>query len=273
VVASQIGAPGDWCLLRQCESLCRWWFVASLALVIFLLSAKSSGQDGRRLFHKMQIALGGSDRIAAIRDFEQCVRADTWNNDGSRHGAVYKRTRWIAPGLLRLDQVGPGDSYVLYFNGTSGWEILPDKGFVELAGEELSFARAYSNGIDLKLWLADRDSGNVFTAVANVVTIAAKDDSSSKTEITLDPATFLPAKVVSIFVPDEGSPVAKRTRHFEGWGTFQGVKFPRRILNFHGENKLADIGLREIELDRGLRAEDLAVKPFDLKPEMGGCRE
>jgi hypothetical protein len=75
-----------------------------------------------QLFHKMQTALGGGERIADIQDFEQCVRADTWDNNGKRHGQVYKRTRWIRPNVLRLDQVGPGDTYVLYFNGASGWE-------------------------------------------------------------------------------------------------------------------------------------------------------
>jgi hypothetical protein len=65
-----------------------------------------------RLFHKMQSALGGRDKIAAIQDFEQCVCADAWDDEGKLFGEVYKRTRWIRPNVLRLDQVGPGDSYV-----------------------------------------------------------------------------------------------------------------------------------------------------------------
>src|SRR2546430_11423342 len=38
---------------------------------------------------------------------------------------------------LRLDQVGPGDTYVLFFDGTSGWEILPDKTVADLTGGEI----------------------------------------------------------------------------------------------------------------------------------------
>ena len=168
---------------------------AFAALFTVFLSATSPCEDAMQLFHKMQTALGGGERIAAIQDFEQCVRADTWDNNGKRHGEVYKRTRWIKPNVLRLDQVGPGDTYVLYFNGVSGWEILPDKGFAELAGDELAFARAYLNGLDLKSWLADRDPEKVFTASASdVVTISTQGDDSYKTEITLDPVTFLPVK-------------------------------------------------------------------------------
>ena len=34
-------------------------------------------QDELQLFHKMQTALGGIDKIASIRDFEECVHAQT----------------------------------------------------------------------------------------------------------------------------------------------------------------------------------------------------
>jgi len=80
-----------------------------------LLSASLSiGQDGLGLFHKMQTAIGGADRIASIRDFEECVHADSWDDDGKPHGTVFKRVRFVRPRHLRIDQVGPGDSYVLY---------------------------------------------------------------------------------------------------------------------------------------------------------------
>jgi len=254
------------------QLICSLPFVAFAALLTVFLSATCQGQDGRQLFHKMQTALGGSDKIAAIQDFDQCVRADAWTDKGKPYGEVYKRTRWIRPNVLRLDQIGPGNSYVLYFNGVSGWEILPDKGFVELVGEELAFAKGYLNGIDLKSWLADRDSANVFTVSGtNVITISTKNDDSQKTEITLDIVTFLPVKEASISLADASHPVATRTRQFEGWDVFQGVKFPCRIINFHGEKKVADIRAQQIMLDGGIRSEDLAIRPQGLKPDMSQC--
>jgi hypothetical protein len=57
----------------------------------------------------MQAALGGEDQIAAVRDFEELVLAESWNgNTGQSMGEVRKRTRWIRPNYLRIDQVGPG---------------------------------------------------------------------------------------------------------------------------------------------------------------------
>jgi hypothetical protein len=46
-------------------------------------------------------------------------------------GQVRKRTRWIRSGPLRIDQTAPGATYVLYFDGNSGWEILPHADLAE----------------------------------------------------------------------------------------------------------------------------------------------
>jgi hypothetical protein len=53
----------------------------------------------------MQIALGGAEQVVSVLDFEQSVRADTWDNEGKPHGAVYKRVRWIQRNYLRRDKV------------------------------------------------------------------------------------------------------------------------------------------------------------------------
>jgi hypothetical protein len=136
----------------------RMGFCVSVGLLTFLLCPAIFAQDALQLFHQMQKALGGSEQIAAIRDFEERVHARTWNNEGKPNGEERKRTRWIRPNYLRLDQVGhDNNTYSLYFDGTSGWEILPDKSVLKLVGDELKFAQGYLSGIDFKIWLADRD--------------------------------------------------------------------------------------------------------------------
>jgi hypothetical protein len=136
----------------------------SVALLTLLCCSASSGQDALQLFRKMQTALGGAEKIASVRDFEESVRAQAWHNDGRSMGEVRKRTRWIRPNILRLDQVGAEDTYVLYFDGTAGWEILPDKTVANLEGGELKFAQNYLSGLNLNFWLADRDSSRVITS-------------------------------------------------------------------------------------------------------------
>src|SRR4029434_8845419 len=134
-------------------------YSCTIGVTTLLLCPIVFSDDGLQLFHKMQKALGGADKIAAIREFEQQVRAQSWNGNTDRLiGDVTKRTLWIRPNYLRVDQVGPGSTYVLYFDGKSGWEILPGtQNVIELAGGELTFAQNYVRTFTLNLWLADRD--------------------------------------------------------------------------------------------------------------------
>ena len=240
----------------------------SIALLTFLFCSASSGQDALQLFHKMQTALGGAEKIASVRDFEESERADAWYSDGRPLGKVRKRTRWIRPTYLRLDQVGPGDTYILYFDGTSGWEILPDKPGANLEGGELKFAQDYLSSLNLNFWLADRDPNRLITSSGfNVIVISTKGDSSQRTEFTLDPVTFLPVKKIDISLSDPNHPVPSESR-LEQWQAIDRVKFPRRITKFQGGRKLAEITVEQIKLNSGIKAGDLAIKPPDLKPVM-----
>jgi hypothetical protein len=101
---------------------------ASFALASLFPCSSVFSQDGLPLFRNMQGAMDGADRIAAVRDFEQEVRAESWNgNTDQSIGEVRKRTRWIGPNYLRVDQVGPGSTYVLYRDGTAGWRGTDDR--------------------------------------------------------------------------------------------------------------------------------------------------
>src|SRR3954468_16099423 len=81
---------------------------------------RASSAEGVALLHKVQDALGGAARIAAVRDFEETLRAEAWDASGTPLGEVRKRTRWIQdPNVLRLDQRGPRGTYVMYYEGAS----------------------------------------------------------------------------------------------------------------------------------------------------------
>src|ERR1700733_13685595 len=175
--------------------------------------ATESSQDGLQLLHKMQTALGGADKIAGIQDYEETVRAETWDTKGTPLGEVRKRARWMRnPNLLRLDQRGPHDTYVLYYDGETGtgWEMLPDTKTpdlfktvgkaIDLVGSELKFAKGYLSGFDFNMWLADRNPEYVVTSPrANVLRI---EHDGSANDFTLDPATWLPIKEAGVSLAD-----------------------------------------------------------------------
>jgi hypothetical protein len=226
----------------------------------------------------MQRALGGADRIAAIRDYEETIEGRTWNPDGSPLGAVRKRTRWMRqPNVVRLDQIGPRDTYVLYYDGErgSGWEILPDLNgsdplrtsgeAVELAGGELRFAQRYLSGFQLNEWLADRmPAFTVSSPAPNVLRIA---HGGGATDLTLDPTTWLPITSSGVSLADPDRPVQAELR-YEAWTTVDGIRFPTKRANYHAGLKLGEIIGATIRINVGLTRERLRAKPSDFAPDL-----
>ena len=238
----------------------------------------ASTAQGLQLLHRMQDALGGAERIAAIRDFEETVDARTWNPDGTPLGHVRKRTRWMRdPNVIRLDQVGPRDTYVLFYDGSasSGWEILPDRGgsdplrttgkAIDLAGGELRFAQSYLSGFQFNQWLADRVAGfTVSSPAPNVLRIAHGDNAD---DFTLDSTTALPLKSSGISLANPDRPV-RREMHYEAWTTVAGVHFPTRRVNYLEGLKLGEITGWAIRINIGLSPEQLGRQPSDLMPDV-----
>ena len=245
--------------------------------------APRSTEDGLVLLRKVQDALGGATRLAAVRDFEELILAQAWDARGTPLGDVHKRTRWMkSPNVLRLDQRGPRGTYVLYFDGGSstGWEILPELSgpdpfkttgkAIALAGGELQFAKAYLSGFELNLWQADQRPGyRVSSSAPNALRI---EHAAGATDFTIDPATNLPLKSVGVSLADPDRPVPSETR-FEEWRSASGVRFPTRRVSFLSGVKRGEVRMGDIRLDAGLRPQDLAAQPADFAPDLSPWRD
>lgn len=247
-------------------------FLASCTAAVLLVfpCGAAAGQDrGLELLHRMQTALGGGTTLSSIHDLDQSVTANTWDRNGKPIGQVRKRVRWIRPNYLRLDQVGPYDTYVLYFDGTEGWEVLPNGKLTDLTGGEKNFAEGYLSGFELNLWLADRLPGyKISSPDPNVIRISLNYRASPQTDITLDSKSWLPTKESSVSLADPAHPVPSETL-VKAWMVVQGVHFPRRVWILHGGIRLADIETEAIEVNSHLDPLRLADKPSNLKPDMG----
>jgi hypothetical protein len=236
-----------------------------------------STPEGLRLLHEMQEALGGAEKLAGVRDYEETIRAEARDSRGTSLGAVRKRTRWIqSPAALRIDQVGPRGTYVLYLDGPagSGWEILPDVqspdlyktvgAAVPLAGGELEFARAYLSGFELNLWLADRRGYGVTAPRPNVLRI---EHHGTATDFTLDPKTSLPVEEAGVSLADPDHPAAEKTQYGE-WKEFSGIRFPTHKVKFHDGVNRGETATESIRVNAALRAADLAARPASFAPDV-----
>src|SRR5262245_33868127 len=232
-----------------------------------LFAASASTPDGLALVHKMQDALGGAEKIAAIRDFEQQVRATAWNgNTGQKMGEVVKRTRWIRPNLLRADQVGPGSTYVLFCDGTTGWEVLPGAtAAVALEGGELTFAQTYVRTFRLRIWLADRDPAWTITSPSANVVRVADGRITDQQDLTLDPASFLPVRTTTVTLSDPAHPVPSEEVVRE-WETVSGVRFLKKWSVSRQGKLVADAVVETTLLNGGLNRTQLEARPADGKP-------
>src|SRR5438270_12219980 len=63
-----------------------------------------AGQQGLTHLRGMQTALGGADRLAAIRDVDWTIIAKTWDASGSPAPDGTRRIRWLRPNVFRKDQ-------------------------------------------------------------------------------------------------------------------------------------------------------------------------
>jgi hypothetical protein len=238
-----------------------------------VLTAAVSAQDALSLLHRMQAALGGADKIAAIADYEQEVAAESFDGrTGRSMGVVRKRTRWIRPTVIRVDQVGPGSTYVLYFDGTSGWEILPGTAkVVPIAGGELTFARKYVQNFKLLTWLADRDPRFRISSPAPNVVRLATDDPTDQTDITLDAGSLLPSKISILSFADPAHPVPSDEITTE-WVTVEGIRFQRRWAVYRTGVRVAAADDARYAINTGLKREELAAQPPDAKPVFSSRR-
>jgi hypothetical protein len=244
----------------------------NLAAAVFLVSLGLDGpaiseDAGVALLHKMQAALGGAEKIAAVRDFEETQSAESFDAQGNSMGDVRKRTRWISPSYVRVDQTGPGSTYVLYFDGKSGWEVLPGTNkAIELEGGELKFAQGYVRGFFLPMWLADRDPRYKITSPSENVIRISGGDLPQPLDYTLDPKTWLPVKETSLSLSDPSRPMPM-AKVFEDWAPANGLRLPSRFSVFRADIRVAVAKtLDESRINQGLKLEDLTARPPDGKP-------
>jgi len=218
------------------------------------VAADSASQDrGKALLERAAQAMGGADKLAAVKDSTETLEIALNPNagDGLRMKQI---NRYLPPSTFRQEQeVGPVGKITAFTDGKTGWIVTP-QGVQNMSGDVLRQARGEVFRQLETLVLSDHDASRAVSALDDhSVQISSSDGQTVKLEF--DPATGLPSKETYRDAP------AEVVETFSDWRDAGGVKMPYKILMEQNGRKLGDVTVSEYRLNTGLKAEDLSKRP------------
>jgi zinc protease len=211
----------------------------------------SSLQRGKELLERAQKAVGGADKIAAVKDHTESI-------EGTMQGMKVKQhNRYIAPGFIRQDVELPIGKISSYTDGKTGWLQSP-QGVMPMPAAVLKQAQGELFRDLLHVLIADRDSSVQVNATGkSTVEISSKDGESVKVEF--DESTGLPAR--EIYQEGGQSGPVEVQEFFSDWREADGLKVPFKIVIQQGGKPLGDLTVQEYKFNSGMKPEELSQKP------------
>ena len=215
---------------------------------------------GKALLARVQQALGGADKLAAVKDLQFHADLEVFTPGASMK--VKQTNSFIAPSTVRQDNELPFMKQSVYSDGTSGWiagmqgvQNLPPAVLKQIHGE--AFRQIAS------LALSDRDPNRTVNQPSDgVLEISSKDGDS--VSITVDEKTGLPAKLAYQQTPAEGGTAVEET--FSDWRDVDGLRLPFQWSIMQGGKKFAGVTIQDYKINSGLTAETLGKRPAPAPP-------
>ncbi|MGA2267395.1 MAG: pitrilysin family protein [Bryobacteraceae bacterium] len=216
----------------------------------------ASLEKGKQLLARAQQAVGGTDRLAAVKDY---VQSFEFQVDPAAGGLLVKETdRWIAPSYIRQDTVLPSGRISAFCDGRAGWIAAP-QGWGALAGAQLKQLQGDLFRLYFRFLLSDRIEGRTVNALDDN-SIEIGDTTGQTARLELNAETGLPQRVLYETARPGGPPVPAE----ETWSDFReiaGVKAPYGVTITQGGRKYAEVKIIDYRVNSGLRLEELQKRP------------
>ena len=212
-----------------------------------------TGNTGKPLLDRAVKAMGGAEKLAAVKDVTMV--AEMAMQGGPMGDMKIKQTNhWLAPGILRQDQVLPMGAIIAYYDGKSGWLALPPpQGVIPMPAPVVAQAR----GELFRQWVSLMQSGSATAVDANAVEIA---DGASKVRVEFDAATGLPLRQIYSETDMRGTP-SEVKETFSDWRDVAGVKLPFKVQIEQGGKPQGMVTVSDIKINTGLDPAELSKKP------------
>jgi hypothetical protein len=207
-------------------------------------------EKGKRLLQKVQQAVGGGDKLAAVKDVMQIAEVQL---DPALGGIKMKQTNhWLAPGLFRQEAEGAFGKLTSFTNGSSGWVKSP-QGEAALVGPMLKQAQGEIFRSYFHLLASDRDPNRTVN-YAGSGAIEISDKSGASLRLTVDESTGLPLKT------SYAGPQGAMEEEWSDLREVDGMKAPFKITLRQGPRKFADVIVQEIKVNTGATEAELSKR-------------
>jgi zinc protease len=212
----------------------------------------ASLEKGKALLQRVQQALGGADKLTAVKDLQYQANVEI-----QTPGAVMKvkqTNTFLAPSSMRQDMEAPFGKQSVYSDGSAGWmagmqgmQALPPPVIKQVRGELF-------RQIAL-LAMSDRDANRTVNyAGEGTLEISSKDGESVRLEV--DEKTGLPSKTSY----REG-PQGTVSQIFADWRDVNGIRLPFEWTTMQGDKKFATVKIDNYKINSGVTPEVLSKKP------------
>jgi zinc protease len=212
----------------------------------------ASLEKARRLLARAQQAMGGAEKLAAVKDMTESAEVKMQTPGAA---ITAKQTnRWRSPSFFRQDAELPFGKLSTFYDGKGGWMKTPQGNLpiTEPVGKQLQgelFRQWFS------LLLSDRDASRTINCTGDN-TLEISDKQGDLARLLLDDKTGLPLKITYDSVA-MGGPPKPVEETYSGWQDVDGIKLPSRITITQSGQKFAEVTVSQWKLNSGVKEDDL----------------
>ena len=207
---------------------------------------------GKALLARMQQAMGGADKLAAVKDVVMSNKAELGPMK------VNQKVQLLLPDKVRQEQELPFGKVIAAFDGKSGFLVAPGAPgpqpmpapVLKQVGDEL-FAMLVT------LLQSDKIAGRTVNAVGDN-RIEITDGGGKAAKLEMDPATGLPAKLIVEAMGPQGKMEVER--QFSDWKDVNGVKFAHKTVILQGGKPAGTTISETITTNTGVSLEEIMKK-------------
>lgn len=211
---------------------------------------------GKDLLLRVQQSLGGSDKLAAIKDVQYQAEVEV-QSPGGPAMKVKQTNSYLFPATMRQEIELPFGKQSIYSNGSSGW-LAGMQGVRDLPPAVLGQVRGEVFRQILGLTLSNRDADRTVSYSGDgVLDIASK--TGERAQLQVDEKTGVPVKL-SYQEASAGGPESVE-QLYSDWRDVGGLRLPFQWTVLQGGKKFAEVKIQDYKLNSGLSEETLGKKP------------